>query len=271
MGELMDICTHVTAGLAHLHERLILHTGVRTEHVYVTANGQIKVAPLQTSVQLKHKHDHTDFFEPETRAVCWCAPEVLQDSMAFLHSDVYSLGVTLWEIMSYSRRPWPTSSKDDIARQCVRGQLELEKPKLCPMRLHRVIEKCCAMAPASRPKPVQVLAAIEDLLDELSTSPDSDALYLQEGIRLAPSHTATPEGPVVLLDQVADVNRRASMNGRPARRRRSSFPDAGSTAPPPALQTKMSRSSFLLLGTDAVHKTGSAHQQALLQHSDVVV
>ena len=102
------------------------------------------------------------------------------------HSASHFLAPPTAEIMSYSRRPWPTSSKDDIARQCVRGQLELEKPKLCPMRLHRVIEKCCAMAPASRPKPVQVLAAIEDLLDELSTSPDSDALYLQEGIRLAP-------------------------------------------------------------------------------------
>lgn len=51
--ELLEVCAQVAAGLEHLHEKLIAHSALRCEHVYVASNGQLKLYVVKESAQLK--------------------------------------------------------------------------------------------------------------------------------------------------------------------------------------------------------------------------
>ena len=77
--------------------------------------------------------------------VRYCAPEILQSEDGLNYSelsDVYSLGVLMWEACSKGEVPYGSRTSDhDIRQQKLKDQ-NLTRPKDCPNKLWVVIEHC---------------------------------------------------------------------------------------------------------------------------------
>lgn len=61
----------------------------------------------------------------------WTAPEVLRQKVSTSKSDVWSFGVTMWEIYSFGRSPYPRKSQKEVVDQVAKGY-RMEQPEECP-------------------------------------------------------------------------------------------------------------------------------------------
>lgn len=69
--------------------------------------------------------------DPGKLPIKWTAPEVLRQKVSTSKSDVWSFGVTVWEIYSFGRTPYPRMSQKEVVEKVAKGY-RMEKPEDCP-------------------------------------------------------------------------------------------------------------------------------------------
>jgi hypothetical protein len=84
----------------------------------------------------------------------YAAPEILQSS-GKLHysekSDVYSMGVLMWEACSYGELPYSYLDDDDDVQQLKLNGDRLSRPSLCSDELWNIMNECWHEDPQNRP------------------------------------------------------------------------------------------------------------------------
>ena len=112
----------------------------------------------------------------------WMAPEALLDEVFSSQSDVWSFGVTLWEIMTYGATPYhggkssariramstticslitfSTVNTEDLPDFLQQGH-RLERPQNCRPSAYRVMASCWVMEPRERPSFTDLKASID--------------------------------------------------------------------------------------------------------------
>ncbi|VCW79055.1 unnamed protein product [Gulo gulo] len=66
--------------------------------------------------------------------VRWMAPESLKDGIFTTHSDVWSFGVVLWEIVTLAEQPYQGLSNEQVLKFVMDGGV-LEELESCPLQL----------------------------------------------------------------------------------------------------------------------------------------
>ena len=101
--EVMSIAPMIGEALYYAHSHGIIHRDVKPDNIFVLENGNIKVADFGIAKMLKvSDHTHTDVIMGTPNYI---APELVK-GMPYDHRvDVFSLGVTLYEVLS-GRRPF---------------------------------------------------------------------------------------------------------------------------------------------------------------------
>jgi len=136
-----DYICQICNAVDHAHQQGVLHRDLRPSNVLVNENGRLKVADFGTSRFLEiAAHGTTVIGSPP-----YMAPEQFQGKAVFA-SDVYSLGVTMYQMLT-GMLPYDTPTPADLDR-LMRGGLvsapRTRNPKI-PRALNDVILK--AMAP----------------------------------------------------------------------------------------------------------------------------
>jgi eukaryotic-like serine/threonine-protein kinase len=160
--------TQIAAALAHAHDRGIIHRDIKTANVVVTPSGQVKVldfglARRYSNIELA---DATRSNESATDAnavvgtLPYIAPEILRGEEASARSDIWSLGVALFE-MSTGSRPF----RGNTGFELTSGILCEPPPPLpphFPMGLRTIIEHCLEKEPGHRYQSAsEIRAALE--------------------------------------------------------------------------------------------------------------
>ena len=89
--------------------------------------------------------------EADDRAA-WLAPELLRRKNAkkTAESDIYALGMTLWEIYE-QRKPFEGMSRAEITHRVLNGERPEFKLKNAPYEIEGIIKCCWAKDPRRRP------------------------------------------------------------------------------------------------------------------------
>jgi serine/threonine protein kinase len=177
----LDYTCQICNAVDHAHRQAVIHRDMRPSNVIVTGNGLLKVADFGTSRFLEiAAHGTTVIGSPP-----YMAPEQFQGKAVFA-SDIYSLGVTMFQMLT-GILPYDAPSAADLER-LMRGELliapRLKNPKV-PKTLNDIVLK--AMAPDIHAR----YARASDLLD--------DVLAFRAGSRRTP-RPAAPEGGSDVLD-----------------------------------------------------------------------
>jgi hypothetical protein len=168
--EASRIGAYVAAALAAAHELGVVHHDVKPGNVMLTADGA-KVLDFGTAA-LVGAIDH----EALVGTPSYTAPERLEWGPAQPASDVYSLGVLLYEALTGD----PPAALDswDEAAAVHRGGRGLRTDALpdVPAKVSELLAACVAVDPARRPPARQVAAT----LAELAGMPDPTATVAAE-------------------------------------------------------------------------------------------
>ena len=153
----LDYTCQICNGVDHAHRHGVLHRDLRPSNVLVTGSGMVKVADFGTSRFLEiAAHGTTVIGSPP-----YMAPEQFRGKAVFA-SDIYSLGVTMFQMLT-GLLPYDTPSPADLDR-LMRGELlmsaRVKNPKV-PKAIDDIVLK--AMAPGIHAR----YARASDLLDDV--------------------------------------------------------------------------------------------------------
>lgn len=99
---------------------------------------------------------------PRVRTRALAQPEMFSQGVAASPaSDVYALGMVLWELVA-RQCPWDGVEPADIKTRVCAGERP-PQPLSCPRELRDIIETCAAHTPGERPTALEVLAALRNV------------------------------------------------------------------------------------------------------------
>jgi eukaryotic-like serine/threonine-protein kinase len=168
VADRVALLQQVCAGVAHAHRNLVVHCDIKPENVLVTDDGTVKLLDFGIAHQLGHSTGVTRH-RPATPA--YSSPEQLQGQSITTSSDVYSLGVLAYVVLTGHGPFALRSDRIDEMVQAVltaeprpAGQVSGITPRAArSLRgdLETVLLKAVARDPARR------YASIEQLADDL--------------------------------------------------------------------------------------------------------
>ncbi len=161
----LDYTCQIANAVDHAHKHGVLHRDLRPSNVLVNDRGLLKVADFGTSRFLEiAAHGTTVIGSPP-----YMAPEQFQGKAVFA-SDIYSLGVTLYQMFT-GELPYATPSPADFDR-LMSGDLvtppRQKNPKV-PRALSDIVMR--AMAPAIQHRYQRVHELLDDVSAVLSARP----------------------------------------------------------------------------------------------------
>jgi serine/threonine-protein kinase len=162
----LDYICQILNAVDHAHKGAVLHRDLRPSNVIVTDNGLLKVADFGTSRFLEiAAHGTTVIGSPP-----YMAPEQFHGKAVFA-SDVYSLGVTMYQMLT-GVLPYATPSPADLDR-LMRGESLASAPRLrnpkIPKALNDIVMK--AMAPEIHARYQRVADLLDAVLAARETGP----------------------------------------------------------------------------------------------------
>jgi serine/threonine-protein kinase len=142
----LDYTCQICNAMDHAHRQGVIHRDLRPGNVLVTEQGMVKVADFGTSRFLEiAAHGTTVIGSPP-----YMAPEQFQGKAVFA-SDIYSLGVTMYQMLT-GNLPYNTPSPSDLER-LMRGELTAPprtRNQKIPQGISDIVMKAMAPEIASR-------------------------------------------------------------------------------------------------------------------------
>ena len=180
LSDLIHIADHIVTGMIYLSSMNVVHRDLRAENVLmghdengaITAKvGDFGLARLITNYyQASGGHNFP---------VKWTAPEAIENGKYTFKSDVWSFGITLYEILTQGKVPYMGMSNDEVVARVVQGRHvdghsstyripcpdSLKFPMASVQNVHNVSMRCWEQLPAHRPS----FTAIQSMLAEINT------------------------------------------------------------------------------------------------------
>jgi serine/threonine protein kinase len=161
----LDYTCQICNAVDHAHRQGVLHRDLRPSNVLVAENGLLKVADFGTSRFLEiAAHGTTVIGSPP-----YMAPEQFRGKAVFA-SDIYSLGVTIYQMLT-GELPYGTPSPGDLDR-LIKGEMHtaprLKNPRI-PKAINDIVLK--AMAPEIHNRYQRAADLLEDVLAARTVTP----------------------------------------------------------------------------------------------------
>src|SRR3984893_8177247 len=154
----IEIARQVCAGLAAAHERGVIHRDLKPANLMLDGTGKIRV----TDFGLASVAASLEGAEAKAGTRAYMAPEQLEGKQVTAKSDLYSLGLVLYEILT-GKRAFDATTLPDLMRQ--REKSTPASPSTLVRDLDPLVERvslrCLENDPARRPaSALQVAAAL---------------------------------------------------------------------------------------------------------------
>jgi serine/threonine-protein kinase len=186
----LELGIQIARGLAFAHQQGLIHRDVKPQNVLLNGDGRAKVTDFGIARSLNVQHGMT-----QTGTVLgtsdYIAPEQAQGQRVDEHSDVYSLGVVMYELLT-SEVPFPGENFVAVAMRHINEEPPSVRDKRSdvPPRVDGAVRRAMAKRPEDRfPTMDAFCAELEACLAELQaagTQLARPAMRRQHRPRLSP-------------------------------------------------------------------------------------
>ena len=146
--ETLHFSLQIAKGLEHAHSRGIVHRDIKPHNIMVLKNGSVKVMDFGIARVMNKSNTLT---KEALGSVHYISPEQAKGGHTDNRSDLYSLGVVMYEMMA-GRPPYDGESAVSVAIQHINGGAALPSaynPNI-PTGLEQIIMKAMALEPRDR-------------------------------------------------------------------------------------------------------------------------
>uniref|UniRef100_A0A915PNG9 Protein kinase domain-containing protein n=1 Tax=Setaria digitata TaxID=48799 RepID=A0A915PNG9_9BILA len=163
--ELVSMALQILSAVTHLHSFGFIHKDIATRNCLVSEIRQRD----RLFVQICDSALSKDFFpndyhclgDNENRPMKWMAYESLINNSFNSSTDVWSFGVTLWELLSCGQQPYSEIDPEEMATVLKRGK-RLPQPYSCPDELYGLMYCCWYLDYRDRPTTEQLMIALQE-------------------------------------------------------------------------------------------------------------
>ena len=207
--ETLHFATQIAKGLEHAHSRGIVHRDIKPHNVMVLKNGSVKVMDFGIAQVMNKSNTLT---KEALGSVHYISPEQAKGSFTDSRSDIYSLGVVMFEMMT-GRPPYDGDSPVAVAIQHINGGAPRPaslNPNI-PVGMEQIIMKAMALEPKDR------YSSATELLSDLEEFRKNPALTFDYHVPVGDATkiiTPISTKPKTTAERVAQAKGGVKSNGR---------------------------------------------------------
>jgi serine/threonine-protein kinase len=197
--ETINIAIQIANGIQAAHDRGIIHRDIKPQNVIITTDGKAKVTDFGIAKAVSSQ----TITASTVGSVHYISPEQARGSYCDGRSDIYSLGITIYEMLT-GRVPFDGDSTVAVALLHIQGEMippSTYEPMI-PVSLEKIVMKCTQKRPEERY--ASVIDLIADLRRALMT-PNEDFVKI---IRLDTSGSTH----IFSEDEAKKIKEQASAN-----------------------------------------------------------
>ena len=167
LPEVVDIMLQLTSAITHAHESYIIHRDIKPQNVMILEDGRVKITDFGIAMAL-NSNEMTQT-NSVMGSVYYMPPEQANGNGSTTKSDIYSLGILMYELVT-GKVPFKGDSAVEIAIKQMRDKLPsvCEMDQSIPQSVENVILKSTAKNPKNR------YDSAEEMHDDLMTVLDDD-------------------------------------------------------------------------------------------------
>ena len=156
----IEACAQICEGLAHAHRAGILHRDVKPSNVLLAESDHVSVRLLDFGLARMAEAETLTAQGDVPGTLAYIAPERLAGEDASEASDIWAVGVMLWESLA-GRHPFWQTSMLETARAIEQGAESLAalRPDL-PNGLIQLVDRTLSLSPARRPSAVELAQSL---------------------------------------------------------------------------------------------------------------
>lgn len=147
--EALNIAAQICLGLAHAHDNNIIHRDIKPQNILLTEVGHVKVADFGIARALGGVS--TTSTDVVVGSASYLSPEQARNGKVSARSDLYSLGVVLYEMIT-GKLPFTGDSPVAVALQHVEARVPSVRRAVpdIPVEFENLISKALAKDPGER-------------------------------------------------------------------------------------------------------------------------
>jgi eukaryotic-like serine/threonine-protein kinase len=210
----LDIMKQLTLAISHAHQNHIVHRDIKPHNILIDEEGTVKITDFGIAMALSA----TSITQTNSvlGSVHYLSPEQARGGMATKKSDIYSLGIVMFELLT-GRLPFSGESAVSIALK----HLQSETPSLrrwnpdIPQSVENIVLKATAKDPFRR------YDSLEEMDEDLTTALDPSRVN-EPKFSVPMDDEATKAIPVITDDQGSSnlddtiIHTQSSIDTKPA-------------------------------------------------------
>nr|XP_033771391.1 tyrosine-protein kinase JAK1 isoform X2 [Geotrypetes seraphini] len=176
----LKYAVQISKGMDYLGSRQYVHRDLAARNVLVENENRVKIGDFGLTKTIENDKEYYTVKDDLDSPVFWYAPECLLHCKFYIASDVWSFGVTLYELLTYCdaecspmamflKMIGPTQGQMTVTRliRVLEDGNRLPCPANCPDEVYQLMRKCWEQNQSSRTTFQNLIPQFETLINKL--------------------------------------------------------------------------------------------------------